>query len=234
MSGPCEQCAHFRPERQPSELLNLGIEERTASAFEQNLDAQERLRDSEGRVKSSLMQSGSERWFMRPQVLSYCGLREDEGVFLLCEMKNPRQSCGDFTPVENAVHRPCETCCHMVRPGGPQRDHVNLMDFIDPSLNSYNNGFAEGPQSTRTDVSSNVDKLIGISQMNRSIEMNLAMAGHGTMATVPQYYAYCRKYSSHGKYVLCSTQNPEGRCPGWSDGAGGQGSDQSAWGGAWL
>jgi hypothetical protein len=113
---------------------------------------------------------------------------------------------------------PCQTCRHFVEARGQERDHRNLMDFIDPSLNTYNNGMADertGPSSYVNTILGNVDKLTNISEKRRSLEMTLAMQGGGTLPIVPEYFPHCAKDSKPGAYVLCQAKNASGQCPDW-------------------
>jgi hypothetical protein len=110
----------------------------------------------------------------------------------------------------------CQTCRHFVEAKGHHRDHVNLMDFIDPSLNMYNNPMDGGPTSYAQNIISNVDRLTNISEKRKSLEMTLAMQRGGTLPMVPDYFPHCAKYSKPGEYVLCQTKNPDGQCPAWS------------------
>jgi hypothetical protein len=128
----------------------------------------------------------------------------------------------------------CQTCRHFVEARGPERDHRDLMDFIDASRNSHNDGMAEGPGSSSSahTINGNVDKLTNISEKRRSMEMTLAMQRGGTLPMVPEYFPHCGKDSKPGAYVLCQAKNATGQCPDWSArwGAAPSGGG-SAWGG---
>jgi hypothetical protein len=246
MPGPCERCAHFRPEQQPSERLAHAWSKETAKTLERNRDAEHQLHTAENRLKLSQLEMRRPTWPRRPQVLAHCGLKEARGTYFIHEMKNRGQACQDFQPGHHGQPRTdpaqrqgqpphvCETCIHRVEPRGLRRDAQLLRDVISPSLNAYNDGMAEGPgSSSRADrIIGNVDRVMEMAETRKALEMRMAMERDGTMPTVPEYYPYCARYSSENNYVLCRVKNPDGQCPEWSDGgwSGVPPSGESAWG----
>lgn len=239
MSPHCQSCVHFRPERQPSDLLDLTWSSKTAETLERNRELERQLHTAECKQKRSLMEMNRLAWPRRPQVLAYCGLREKEDIHLIHEMKNRGGICQDFRAshgrsprqgseparrqpeLERARPEPvraCDACRYQVAPRGPQRDYVDLRNFTDPSLNAYNNGMAEGSgSSSRADaILGNVDRLMNASETRKALEMRLAMHSDGSMPSIPEYYAHCAKYSEPGRFVLCRSRNPHNQCPAWS------------------
>jgi hypothetical protein len=222
MTGRCEDCIHNRPQRQLADLLTNRWSLGTADSIRQSQETQTALERAEAGLKRALMQRNAEAWPKRPRVLGYCGLKESEDLFYIGEMKNRGGICEDFVASNPGQIRNCETCRHFVQPRGPQRDHANLMDFIDPSLNSYNDGMSEAPGSTSRSgtINSNIDQLMRVSETRRSVEMSMAMSRGEGLPTEPEYYPWCAHYSKAGRnYVLCTVQNPASQCPGWEFGA---------------
>jgi len=86
MPGPCRDCVHFRPAREPSELLALPFTLGTSEALGHNRDLGRQLHTAESRQKRSLMEMNRTAWPRRPQVLAHCGLREGEDIYLIHEM----------------------------------------------------------------------------------------------------------------------------------------------------
>jgi hypothetical protein len=231
MSGPCEQCRHYRPKRHLSELLALTWSERTAQEIDRIMDNEREIEKGEAAMRVALMQKGCSQWVSKPMVSAYCGLEEERGVHLIHQMKNRPSASGDYTcpahePEGLPASRPCSTCQHYVAPTGPQQDAAVLRDILDPSQNSY----SSSPDSAST-IKGNVDRHLSGVETRKSMEMKAAMHGGGKLFSLPMYYPHCRKYSTPpGCYVLCQIQNPINQCPGWSPGGAAQGGSESGWG----
>jgi hypothetical protein len=159
-----------------------------------------------------------ERWPFKPQVEPYCGLKEDENIYLAHDIKNDSDECDDHDPVSGPPQNLCTTCVHRVPASGPARDHRNLMDAISPATNWYLNWDLDrgGGGSRSGQITNDLQGLNEVSKGLQVEEMLMAANGGGTMPQPPQYYDYCRKYSSGNKYVLCRMQNFYNRCRGWS------------------
>jgi hypothetical protein len=203
----CNQCAHFRPRRNLAENLRLANSLDTAQTVSQIMDTQQRLLGQEEGLKVELLASHRERWPFKPQVQAYCGVREDQNVYLVHEIKNRDGDCDDFAPDHEQARRPCETCVHRRAAAGRDRDARVPMDVISPA-NSY--------MDTNKSNTSTIDTVTPVSRSHANEEMLLALHTGGTLPQPPSYYAHCGKYSSPGKYVICTVKNPHGRCGGWS------------------
>jgi hypothetical protein len=226
MPGPCEACVHFRPARQLADLFGLAWSNETAETLGRNRQTEEQLHTAENHQKRLLMEAERIAWPRRPQVLAYCGLREDQDVYFIREMKNRGRLCGSFraAPAQAAPGaarareqspRSCDTCAYEVRPLGPARDARVLRESIDPSQNWYNDAFGNNNGSARR-VLGDVDTALRTSETRKAAEMRIAMQGDGILPKVPEYYEHCTKYSRPGAYVLCQSRNPHGQCPAWS------------------
>lgn len=216
MASFCETCRHFRAERNLTELLRLTNSIDVQQTVDQMYQREQDLIAQEYDMKQHLIDNETAEWPVPPHVLSYCGLKEERGLYLVHEVKNQDHECGDHA--EARGERACATCVHDVAAGGAAEDGRIMRDMISPATNMYT-GVGISNDSSRDytgDIKGNLDKLMRISSAQQGMEMQQAFHGRGVLSTRPRYYAYCSKYSSPGRYVLSRCRNPDRRCPGWS------------------
>jgi hypothetical protein len=216
MAKHCETCRYFRAERHVTELLRLSNSIDLQQNDDQMYQREQELLSQEYVLKQKLINAEEEKWPFPAQVLSYCGFREDQGVWLVHELKNKDHECDDHAETEG--ERACATCVHNVVPGGAAEDGRILWDMISPANNMYTSGGISGDQfrDYSGEIKGNLDRVMRVSSAQQGMEMQQAFHGRGVLPRRPRYYAYCTKYSSPERYVLSRYRNPDHRCPGWS------------------
>jgi len=215
MSGPCHTCHHFRAQRRLRDALRLPTSLGVAQALQTAIQTDETLLGEESAQKRMQMTAQRDQWPFRPSVESYCGLDEESGVWYIHEIRNMGQRCDAHAPYQGPP-RSCQACRFNIAPTGQQADHQNVLEVISP-LNSYDSQYG-GPQKIMNDLQT----VMNVGQTQQAHEMLEALQGGGTMTRVPQYYAWCERYSTAGAYVIASARNADGRCGGWQ-GAGAPG-----------
>ena len=133
MKGPCEDCAHYRPPRELTEIYRIPLTKETAQVARDVMDVQRQIHGTEEGFKGQLLLTDAERWPFKPQVQSYCGLREADGEYLVHQVKNVNHRCNHWTPASETPRRPCSTCIHHRASTGQARDATVLLDVISPS-----------------------------------------------------------------------------------------------------
>jgi len=211
----CEDCEHFRPRRQLTEMLSLPMSLGTANAASTIMRTEQELIGAEEGRKFALTTTREERWgSTRPRVLAHCGLRETAGEYLVCEQKNADGRCADFKQDSVGDRHQCRTCVHRRAATGPARDGRILLELLQPRT-----FVMPDVQRSYSSPNEDIDLVTRVTGTNHSDEALAALHSDGVLPRPPGYFSWCAEYSGANGYVVCSMQNPHGRCHGWSDGS---------------
>ncbi|MDX8355237.1 hypothetical protein [Cognatiyoonia sp. IB215182] len=217
MKAYCETCLYYRAARNLSDAVDMPYSRELAREIERSYDNQAQREVRDARDRNRQMQAGKQTWSRRPLASEYCGLREAQDIYYMCDAKNAGNRCNDHQEAGHGARGgPCQTCAHNVPPTGQDYDNQALLDAIDPSQNMYNRVWDNGAQPSQ--VTSNMDAIVSSNQQRRGLEMSLANRTGGILPDTPRYYAYCRHYSRPGAFVLGEMRNPDGNCPAYSGG----------------
>src|SRR5690242_16769650 len=108
----CKECKYLREARPLSHALarELGSDEEVITELSRIMKDERQKQDAEAKLKNMLLLNERMNWPTRPAMTSYCGVSEDEDIFLVWELKNPNQDCGDYKPASGYVL--CKDCKH--------------------------------------------------------------------------------------------------------------------------
>ena len=213
--GPCARCAHFRRVRPASQLLaaTLGTIEggaEVANALAKIVEDEQKLREAEADVKSKEGSADRNLWMTRPMMSEYCGLQENEEIYLICEVKNRGLQCKDFLD-GRPEYRACKSCRHHVTSEGRASDHA-----VEKTYTQMIIGAIAAQASTQTPQSLLQSYRGGIAA-RKALEIAGAYAAKGRVLAKPQYLDYCAHFSTQDEYVVCVLQNPHNTCPAWQN-----------------
>lgn len=207
----CQNCAHFREERSLQNSLGLARSMGVNSALSELKRIEKDLRNGEVQQKSSLSLNDNPVWPARPKILGYCGCRENKGEYYIHEVKNRRNDCLDYIDKSLIPLHVCSSCQSFVKAQGYSQQHIDIQDIL--SQGTLTQGF-DGPSDPNR-IKSDLDRFFSSSQNNESAEITEAMYQGGKLSNTPQYYDWCRKYSTPREYALCRFENHDGKCHGW-------------------
>ncbi len=203
----CQTCRHFRPYQPLSQGLSheLGIDftELVSELMKMMQDERQR-RDEEAGLKLKLLGDRAEAWPYPPSMSSWCAVREDEGVYLLFEVKNRGQRCTDHAPAEDAECA-CQGCVHRRAPTGPDRDAAVLH-----RIGALQQGAAVAGQKADGPTAEDYRKLVGT---RRALEAAQAYYAGKMTHRPPEYLSVCGLHSTARDSVPCVVQNPYLACP---------------------
>ena len=208
----CQNCAHFRSERSLRNTLGLAFSLGTAQALNSLQQNEFRIRDQEEKTRNFLYSRQDEVWPSCPKILSYCGLKENLGQYLVHELKNADENCSDFISQSQIPPRSCESCRHYVQASGYRQQNIDLQDILSQGTLT---GGLENMRSDPSRITRDIDILFNSSQSSQSSEITEAMYSGGKLSNTPKFFDWCRKYSTNGKFSLCNFENHDGRCHGW-------------------
>ncbi len=210
-TGPCSRCLHFRRVRPASQLLAAGMETtgpELASALAKIVEDERKLQDAEFEVKKTQGFADRDRWPARPMMSDFCGRHEAEDIYLIAEVKNRGQLCGEFEAGSPERHA-CIDCRHRVLAKGGAADYEAEQFYA----KSISDGLAVGasisqPEAHLTEYRSGV-------AARKALELSGAYAGQGRLLSDPEYLDYCARFSSADEHVVCVLQNPHNTCREW-------------------
>ena len=207
----CEKCIHFRRLKPASQLLARATgttDSAISNALAKIQEDEDQQKGYETQYKMRKEISNDEIWGFRPIMSSYCGLQEEKEIYLIAEVKNSGGKCGDFK-TELAEKHSCATCVHRILPQGTARDLQLEKSFLGMSLEST----AVGMSTSRADNLLNRHQE-GVAS-RKAFEARGVYSSKGILSNKPQYFAYCKKFSTEDEYVICLLQNPYNTCSGW-------------------
>jgi hypothetical protein len=210
-SVECEDCVHYRAKRRLEQLYKLETT-RTSPAIDEIRKRAADCEEEESACLIDLLDTGVPEWPSRPQVLPYCGLREEQNIFLVFEGKNVNHACPDFRSAGS--RHGCDTCAHRVEAHGYRDDRNEREELIlisrDRGGKDANGNYDSGWRQTRQALDSQSERIDAL----KMTDMQMALDSGGVTPTRPRYYDRCAKYSGARRYVLCVAHNHDGRCPG--------------------
>jgi hypothetical protein len=205
----CDDCRHLRRFRPISQLLaqDLGTAEQgLVSELLKIMQEERQQRDSEAELKAKLFENRDMRWPYRPHISDYCGRNEENGEYLVHELKNRDGSCDDWQR-GTLVPRRCGDCQHQRLGGGSARDVRTLAELAQISASSAVLGLGA------KDETSNYIELVGT---RKAFEAAQAFYAGRVTGNPPEYLSNCVRYSTPGNNIPCVVQNPNASCVGWS------------------
>jgi hypothetical protein len=179
------------------------------SALAKITDDEQKVRDGEIDWKSKEGVVDRDLWGARPMMSEYCGLRETEDVYVICEIKNRGQQCGDFEPGTPERYA-CTTCGHRVHAPGAARDGATEQRFARMA-----NAAVAVQASTQIAHGLLQSHRAGIAA-RKALEIGGAYAARGRVITAPEYLDHCSRLSQEGEFVICALQNPHHTCAFWT------------------
>jgi hypothetical protein len=212
--GPCTKCVHYRRVKPASQLLSTAIGlvvggAEVASALAKLVDDEQKVRDAEIDVKAKEGLADRQVWAARPAMSDYCGLKEADETFLICEVKNRGMECKDFQAGQ-PERRACSSCRHHVATDGTTTDQGMERIYTQMAIT------ATAVQSSAQVAQGMLQSYRGGSAGRKALEVAGAYAAKGWMLAKPQYLDYCRHFSTDDTYVICVLQNPHHTCPAWA------------------
>lgn len=89
----CEECKHFRSNNKSSDL-DIPIED--FDIWREITESRHEYRELEALEKLSMLKRNEQKWSFKPEYSSYCGISEDNKIYLAQELKNFFCDCKDF------------------------------------------------------------------------------------------------------------------------------------------
>ena len=213
--GACSRCVHFRKVRPASQLLTGAIGPTTAaeiaSALAKIVDDEQKVRDGEVDVKSKEGALDRDLWAVRPTMSEYCGVKEVDEIYFICEVKNRGHQCRDFVDAKEQppVHRACAECAQRVQGGGAQRDEAVVRQYA--QMVSAAVAVQASPQIAQGLIKGHRDGAAA----RKALEVSGAYAAKGRVMTRPEYLDHCARLSIEDEFVICALQNPHHTCAEW-------------------
>jgi hypothetical protein len=211
MSGPCNQCVHFRRVKPISQVFAGALDTNDApvsDALAKIVEDERKRREAEAQYKTVASSLDRDYWEGRPLMSDFCGLKEQEGQYFIAEIKNAGGRCGDFTPGERPKHR-CTDCLHRVVPEGRAEDQFMEQTATDIATGNIALGL---PTSLPDALLSKHREAV---PARIAFEASGAYSANGHLAMAPKYLDYCMQYSTDGDYAVCLLQNLYDTCPAW-------------------
>jgi hypothetical protein len=209
--GLCSKCIHFRRLIPASQLLAQDIGTTDAAISNGLIKIQEdenQQKGTEAQMRTKKEIADDQTWDFRPVMSDYCGLQESEDTYLIAEIKNSGGRCSDFRAGVPEKHS-CTTCIHRVPPQGFENDLETEKIYSGMS-------FARIAEKMSTSPSDDLLRSYRDGTASRkAFEIAGIYASKGTMGTIPQYFAYCRKFSEDYQYVICIMRNSHQTCSAW-------------------
>ena len=210
--GICGQCYYFRRIKPPSQLLaavfSTAISEVT-QALNKIVEDENKQRDAEAIYKKGQASADKDQWAMQPVMTEFCGFRESDGEFLICEVKNAGGECTDFKPGK-PERKACVDCTHCVTPDGRARDRKRDEAYAKMSISA-----TIVHASTSQPDSMLAQHRQGVTA-RKAFEVSGIYSAGGVLASKPNYASYCAMFSSEDEYVICALRNPHSTCSAWT------------------
>jgi hypothetical protein len=211
MSGPCNQCVHFRRVKPISQVFAGALNTNDApvsDALAKIVEDERKRREAEAQYKTVASSLGRDYWEGRPLMSDFCGLKEHEEQYFIAEIKNAGARCGDFTPGERPRHR-CVDCLHRVVPQGRDEDRLVEQAATELAANNIALGLATSlPDALLSSHREGVPARV-------AFEASGAYSANGHLSITPRYLDSCGHYSTNGDHVICLMQNLHDSCPAW-------------------
>jgi hypothetical protein len=207
----CSRCVFFRPVRPLSQQLGAAVSSTDADvsqALGKMTEDEQKLREAEADYKRHQATTGSDHWPVRPVMSRYCGLLEDQDVYLIAEVKNAAHDCKNFSDVRPAPRR-CEECRHQRLPEGVADDRRREEIYVDQMARDVSAGVAKDTSGGLLDAYRK-----GIAS-RQALEITNIYQTRGELFNAPKYLPHCARFSTEGGYVCCLTRNPHQTCPAW-------------------
>ena len=209
MQSRCEECRFLRRFRPMSQLLaqDLGTADQPlVSELLKIMQEERQQRDAEAELKSKLFENRDVSWPYRPRLSDYCGCEEDNGRYLVHELKNRDGCCADWQRGETKA-RGCGDCRHQRRGEGGARDERKLAELAQLAANAAALSLGSQDQAT------NYRQLAGT---RKAFEAAQAFYAGRVTGNPPEYLSTCAKNSTPGNVMPCVVQNPNSTCGDWS------------------
>jgi hypothetical protein len=207
----CEKCIFFRRARPRSQLLAAvadTTEAAVSTALGKIVEDEQKQRDSEAGFKRAQATVELQTWPRQPVMSSYCGRREDEGVYLIAEIKNRGGQCGDYQE-GRPDRKACADCRYRVTAAGPARDHRR-----EDLITQMHTEATSAQASTANPEGMLKAHREGV-PARRAFELSGAYAADGRLAVRPEYLDYCSALSAEDEYAVCAIVNPHNCCTVW-------------------
>lgn len=142
---PCDQCVRYRPKRRLEQIFKIPTD-RPSQASREIREREAQWESDESACLIELLDAGVKEWPGRPRVLAYCGLLEEDDIFLVYESKNVNHEskhadhrCDDFTPLSSVPVGFCSECVHHVKAAGPDDDRKSAEQLarISPDMRPH-------------------------------------------------------------------------------------------------
>ena len=211
MSGPtrtCAKCRHFQRYRPVTQLIarDVGaIEPGLVSELTRLMQDERQKQDAEAEQRLELLRIERVEWPARPAMSDYCALREAEGMFLLYEVKNPDDTCGDYQdgPI---VRKECKTCAAYM----PQQGEAQTRAMLQRYREMQNLAGAAGETGDQGMVAY-LNSVGG----RQAFEAAQAYYFERFSVSPPQYLPVCGHFSTANDFVPCAVANRHDRCAAW-------------------
>jgi len=212
--GVCAKCHYFRQVRPTSQLLakTLGTSDgAVATALAKIGQDEEKVQDAEAQYKRAEASTGNMQWAYRPLMSRFCGLRENDAVYLIAEVKNAGSRCAEFEFKSAAPERRgCSDCAHRIVPSGPSRDFDREATYTRMAMGSVT--LEKGSSAIPDALLNKHRESVG---SRKAFEVSAVYASQGRLATKPEYLHYCGLFSTEDTFVVCILQNPHHTCSSW-------------------
>lgn len=207
----CKECKHFRKVKPASQLFVQAIGTTDAAISNALVKIQEdenQQKGNEANIRMNMDRNDKDFWGFQPVMSDFCGLREEEEIYLIKEIKNLGGQCTDFE-LGHPEKQSCSTCVHRIIPEGVKEDLEMELSLSGLSALSIASGI-----STNTPDNQLSRYQEGVTS-RKAFEMSGVYSAKGILATKPDYFDYCAKFSCDDEYVICLLRNPYNTCSAW-------------------
>jgi hypothetical protein len=173
-------------------------------------DDEQKVRDAEADLKAKEGTADRQVWPGRPVMSEYCGLREADEAYLICEVKNRGLGCKDFR-AGSLERRACNNCQYRVAADGSKVDQTMEQTYTQMIV------AATATHSSPQVAQGMLQSYRGGSAARKALEIAGAYVAKGSMLGKPQYLDCCAHFSTSDTYVICALQNAHNTCPSWKN-----------------
>lgn len=211
MNAVCARCVNYRRIKSPSQVLATTIaatDSDVASALGKIVEDEHKQRESEANFKKDAAISGRDRWLGRPVMSAFCGVLENDEVYLIAEVKIDGGRCPDFQEGAAVLHH-CTDCLHRSAASGVSDDQQ--VEQIYANMAAQNVAVGMG-SSVPDDL---LSKHRSGAAARKAFEIGAVYNSQGRLLSRPQYFDTCNHFSSAHEFVVCTYQNIHNTCPSW-------------------
>jgi hypothetical protein len=199
----CRDCTFYREPQRTIEALGSEAPRTpdVLAALQKIGQQQDEQREAEFEywVEQFYSEPEDATWPRRPTASPYCAA--DEGT-AMAEIRNAGGRCA-VDPKPPAQPRSCRTCRHRIPAEGATHDQRE---------------FEVRLRLVALGGSSHVETHQKTVDANAALELKTAYFQGGALQAPPQYLDHCGHFRTvRGQYTVCAVENPDNRCPAWSN-----------------